>query len=308
MVEQAEDVRVDQPALERVAERIAVGDFPEPAWRQAPHWWDDARPEHTAVYVLLLDALNFSFWGDPKWHVRWRGEVYDGYWGLAAALRRALEAGLPLYDPSYLAGEARAEVILAGDDGTIIPLLRARQAALREVGAGVLRSCGGSFLACVAEAERDAGRLARLVVERFPSFRDVPEYRGREVPFYKRAQILVSDLWGAFAGGGPGGFDTLDVLTMFADYKVPQVLNGLGVLVYSDSLERTLRDRELLAYGDRREVEIRAGAVQAVERVCAMLAARGQPLAPYEVDWRLWQLGQGREWPLPYHRTRCAYY
>ncbi len=307
-MQQAEDVRVDQRAIDQVAERMATGSYPEPVWRQAPHWWDDARPEHTAVYVLLLDALNFSFWGEPKWRVAWNGQTYDGYWGLAAALRRALEANVPIYDPTYLTSEAKAEVILAGEGGTTIPLLRARQVAMREVGDGILRGCAGAFLSCLAEAERDAGRLVRLVVDRFPSFRDVSEYRGRDVPFYKRAQIVVSDLWGAFSGQGPGAFDNLDALTMFADYKVPQALHGLGVLEYSNALRKTLVERELLAYGDRREVEIRAASVQAVERIAAALAARGRPLAAYEVDWRLWQLGQGRDWPLPYHRTRSAYY
>ncbi len=307
-MEQAQDVRIDQAAVERLAEALAGGSLARPAWRVAPHWWDDDQQERTATYVLLLDALNFSFWGEPRWRVAWGGVIYDGYWALAAALRRALDAGVPLYDPEYLATRADAAALLEGVGRTPIPLLRARQAAIREVGEGLLRRCGGSFLHCLAEADSSAARLILLVVERFPSFHDVASYQGREVPFFKRAQILVSDLWGAFEGAGPGRFDELEALTMFADYKVPQVLSGLGVLAYSDALRATLAAHELLGYGDRREVEIRAASVQAVERVRSAVEARGVPMRAFEVDWALWAFGQGRDWPLPYHRTRSVFY
>ncbi len=46
--------------------------------------------------------------------------------------------------------------------------------------------------------------------------------RGHQVFLYKRAQIFVGDLWGAFKGGGLGAFDDIDRLTMCAG--LPQVL------------------------------------------------------------------------------------
>jgi hypothetical protein len=240
--------------------------------------------------------------------VEWTGSVYDGYWALAASLRRALDAGEPLCDPTYLATRADASHLLVGKDGTRIPLPEARRAAIREVGRGILHACEGSFLCCVEQAGRSAAALVRLVAERFPSFRDVAAYEGREIPFYKRAQILVSDLWGAFEGEGPGAFDDLDVLTMFADYKVPQVLHGLGVLAYGPGLEAALAAKEVMPYGDPREVEIRAASVQAVEAIREALDRRGLALDAFDLDWRLWALGQGRDWPLPYHRTRSVAY
>ena len=53
-----------------------------------------------------------------------------------------------------------------------------------------------------------------------------------QVFFYKRAQILVGDLWGAFQGSGVGQFSDIEVLTTFADYRVPVVLRTEGALVY----------------------------------------------------------------------------
>ena len=39
------------------------------------------------------------------------------------------------------------------------------------------------------------------------------------VSFYKRAQILVADIWACFEGKDLGAFDDIDSITMFADYR-----------------------------------------------------------------------------------------
>ena len=58
-----------------------------------------------------------------------------------------------------------------------------------------------------------------------------------QVFFYKRAQIFVADIHGAFTGQGLGKFHDVGLLTMFADYRVPVVLQVAGVLQYSPSLD-----------------------------------------------------------------------
>lgn len=42
---------------------------------------------------------------------------------------------------------------------------------------------------------------------------------GRQVFLYKRAQIFVGDVYGAYGGKGLGAFWDVDQLTMFADYR-----------------------------------------------------------------------------------------
>lgn len=39
------------------------------------------------------------------------------------------------------------------------------------------------------------------------------------VAFYKRAQILIADIWACFEGQGLGNFSDIDTITMFADYR-----------------------------------------------------------------------------------------
>lgn len=311
VVDRARHVAVDRDAVRALAERLAGRGVEAPEWRVWPHWWPESPGDSTraADYVLVLDALNFCFWGEPRWRVTFEGQLLDGYWALAACLRRSIEAGVPLLDPEYLAAfdEIAARRLFEGE--AEIPLLAERIANLREVGQGLL-AAGGSFATVIEGAGGSGEALVAEMIRRFPSFDDTALYDGEPVRFYKRAQILVSDLHGIYAGYGLGAFTDLERLTAFADYKIPQVLREAGILVYDDALAATVDSQTLIPPGDPREVEIRAGTVWGCELLRQELGSlsAGPPLRTFEVDWLLWSDAQGRAIARPYHRTRTIYY
>ncbi len=144
---------------------------------------------------------------------------------------------------------------------------------------------------------------------RCPSSETFPSTDGTEVPLYKRAQILVTDLAIAFDGQGPGSFRDLDRLTIFADNLVPHVLRVDGLLAYDDELLARIERGELIPAGSPEEIEIRAVAVHAVERIVAELRASGISVTARELDYLLWNRGQGAAYKaLPRHRTRTVFY
>lgn len=299
-------VRIDREAIERLADDLARRPLPTSAWRVFPHWWGE--PEASAQYALVLDALNFCFWGDPKWRVEYAGQVFDGYWALAACLRRAIEAGTPILDARWLAAcdEPAVRQLLAGS-GELL-LVPERAASLHQAGAWLLRDWEGQFHRAVDACGRSAVRVAQLVAAELPSFDDRTTYDGAEVRLFKRAQILASDLFGVCAGTGPGALDDLEALTAFADYKLPQVLRELGALEYASDLATRVDGLEELPSEGPEEVEIRAATIWAVEWLREALAARGRAVPAYQLDWYLWELGQEARWKHPYHRTRTVYY
>nr|XP_022298759.1 UPF0553 protein C9orf64-like [Crassostrea virginica] len=83
------------------------------------------------------------------------------------------------------------------------------------------------------------------------------------VSFYKRAQILVADIWACFEGKDYGEFHDIDTITMFADYRIPQALYHFGALSYSDKLMEYLKEAKRMKSGDRYEVEIRGCSIWA---------------------------------------------
>jgi hypothetical protein len=317
VVDDAIWVEIDRERVDIVANDFAALQVEPEEWASPFHYSDGTH--RTATWVFVLDALNFCFWSerpDPedRWRVAYGDARIDGYWALAAALKRAMEDGIPLWDPVFLAGITASELARvlrpADPEGPRIPLFSNRLANLQELGRGLLEF-GGEHAAAtlIQSANNSAVRLVQEVVRLFPSFDDTASYRGNQVRFYKRAQILVSDLAGAFHQEGLGAFTDFGQLTAFADYKVPQVLRQLGILRYHPVLAERIARRELLQAGSDEEIEIRAATIWGVEWLRQALAAQGRMLPASDIDWLLWQAGQelptGTE---PYHRTVTVYY
>lgn len=105
----------------------------------------------------------------------------------------------------------------------------------------LLTSYDGSFENCIRKADRSAQALLQLVINEFPCFRDEAFFAGQRVSIYKRAQILIGDIWSCFRGQGLGQFDDIETITMFADYRIPQVLVHFGALEYSTDLMELLK-------------------------------------------------------------------
>lgn len=315
VVEKAGHVRLNHERVAETAEMLSGMQVIPPGWSSLhPIGQNDAE---TANLVLMLDAMNFCFWTIPnperrRWSVTWQGITYDGYWALAAALRRALENGVPLADAEFLAVLTEAEMadILAPDSGCDpILLLHARLEHLREVGQALLRRWNGSFLLAIDQAGGSPRALIEMVLHSMPSFRDVVRHDGQAVRFYKRAQILVADLHVAFDGQGPGGFHNMDSLTAFADYKVPQVLRQFGILEYAPALGQQIAGYRLIPVDSDEEIEIRSATIWGVEYLRQALLERGVSLASYQIDGLLWQLGQDLPAGVqPYHRTLTVFY
>jgi hypothetical protein len=277
------------------------------------HYFDGT--QRTLNWLLLLDSLNFCFWAfptEPRWRVEWRGETLDGYNALAASLSRAMEEGRPLYDAAYLAAldeGALAAILRPAPETAPVPLIAERLANAREAGRVLLERYDGQFANALDVAGSDAVSLALLLARDFSSFADVASWNGQPIPFLKRAQICVADIFTAFGGKGLGAVTGPDQLTAFADYKLPQLLRYQGVMAYAPELAAQVDAYREIAAGSAPEVEIRAATIWAVELLRRALATQGIQRSASEIDYRLWSESQTPTPEMrPYHRTRTIWY
>lgn len=97
-------------------------------------------------------------------------------------------------------------------------------------------------MTCLKEADKSAVKLLDIIVTNFPCFQDEAVFKDHKVSFYKRAQILVADIWNFFSGTGLGEFKDVEELTMFADYRVPQVLVYFRAMSYTDKVMEMLEN------------------------------------------------------------------
>ena len=303
-------VRLDREAIERFARAHAQA--PPPAPEEASLHATFLPPRRFCNYLLLLEALNFSFWDEePRWRVPYQGKSHDGYWALAAALHRSLtEDRTPLWDARWMATLDRhgLDYLMRGD-GRPPPLMAERLAHVRQAGDVLLRRWDGEFANLIEVCRGDAVMLAQGFAAEFASFRDEADWNGRRVCFYKRAQIGAADLARLLHQDRLGQLRGLERLTAFADYKVPQVMRRDGILVFSPAFARRIDAREPLPARGPEEVSIRAASIWGCEWLARALAAeRGKPVLAMDVDYLLWCAGQDKKGLLPYHLTRNVFY
>jgi len=307
---QSTQVQIDSQALISFSHTLLEEGIEAPGWDQLYHFHGSG--EETVSYFLVLDAINFCFWpppGEPKWEIAYRSNRVSGYYGLAASLKQALTSGIPLTSAEFLSALSLEGLKAMLDGRGTLQLLGQRLQNLNELGRFLLHAYEGEAYRLVEAAQNSAVRLVRLLAERLSSFRDTAPYRDYTVFFYKRAQLFVADLYGAFGGELWGRFGDIENLSAFADYKLPQVLRHLGILRYRSDLARKVDQKIYLGSGSPEEVEIRANTIWAVEVIRQNVSQEGKDLRAFEIDWILWNLGQQAAYTAkPYHRTVTIFY
>jgi hypothetical protein len=303
---QARFVRLVDARIAPYAASLAATGLPTPVYDTAHHARGSAA--ETVAFLLALDTVNFGSGYFP--HLSKRPGM-SGYLTVASSLKERWERDGPLTGSELRAITAADCAVLFGQQRNAGPaqeLMALFAQALNDLGMWLGGRYGDDPLGPIADAGHSAARLVELV-SAMPFFRDVSTYQHLAVPLYKRAQLLTADLAIAFDGQGPGSFHDLDRLTIFADNLVPHVLRVDGLLDHDAGLLARIARGEPIAAGSPEEIEIRAVAVHAVERIAAELRASGVPVTARELDYLLWNRGQAASYKaLPRHRTRTVFY
>ncbi len=273
----------------------------------ATHYLDQG--EGTLAFVITLDAINFGSGYFP--HLRKRPGM-SGYFTVASSLTDYYRNHGPL-SAEQLQRLTKVDCTgIFGQDPSneaVQELMQLFTNALNDLGRHLVGSFNGSFGRLVEQATGSAERLVHLLID-MPYFKDAEMYNGKEVPFYKRAQLTAADLSLAFGGRGLGRFEDLDKLTIFADNLVPHVLRVDGILVYEEHLAAQIDAEELIPSGSEEEVEIRACAVHTVELIKEEMNRGRHAITSMGLDYLLWNRGQQPYYKLskPRHRTRTMFY
>lgn len=315
VIDNSSQTRINQDAILKFCEGFDV--------KNNRHWLEDApfdisdlEIENRLKFILLFNSLSFSYWAEPvwstetqcwyepTWKINFQQRKHNGSWGLISDLVKSLLNGrlkLDCREWSSMSLENLASIL--NEDGLVIPLLKNRLKNVREIGNVLLKKFDGKVLNLVKAASGDAVKLLDLVIGNFPSFADSSFYKGKEIFFWKRAQVFVSDVCDNF------NLKNSDQLTACADYKIPMILRRFGILKYSKELSEKIDQKVLLSKDSEEEIEIRAATIWAVELMRKELMRNIPNIKSIEINNHLWLLGQTKNPDdKPYHRTRTTAY
>lgn len=309
VVENAQMVQINENAIMSFAQKMSLSDFERTEYADGD---DELTTEQLIALTFVFQAACYSFWGNPKWTVvHDDGKKIDGSRAMLSCFRRAVTLGTPLLDAGYLKSMTIHELANILKGNIEIPLLQDRHAMLRQLGEVITGSYDGSFTSFVDAANWDAPSLTHRLVSELPEiFDDQAEYLGRHIFFYKRAQLVpakLHDYWRV--GKIAQKISVIEQLTAFADYKIPQLLRQLGILVYTPELEQMIDGQVELEPSSPAEIEIRASTVWAIEKLRTQLEERFGRLSAAQVDTAVFLLSRDdNNVTKPYHHTRTVWY
>uniref|UniRef100_A0A7E4UYP1 Queuosine 5'-phosphate N-glycosylase/hydrolase n=1 Tax=Panagrellus redivivus TaxID=6233 RepID=A0A7E4UYP1_PANRE len=262
-------------------------------------------------WFFLMDLINFHFFYDnyDPYVVKLQDKSYVGSMAGAAAINRwLLQHSSRVIAPLFL-GLARPEFIkdiFKAENGEDIPLIEERIKMIHETYTNML-NLKTNFYEASLNRKFDPKAMVDFLVTNFEHFRDFGQFGSTQIAFHKRAQLLVKDvLTNCAADIKQLGFTIkMDYLSVFADYRIPQVLRHYGLIKYTDELNSAIAAGPLT--DPTMEVEIRAITLAACDRLSQIM---GIPSA--ELDTLLWKkrrvIGPSLDERYPFHRYRTTAY
>lgn len=309
IVKKSTGARINREKIGELAAKWNREGLPVACWDCAKHF-QSADEERLAVYLMILDSLNFCFWraAGKKWMIGYEGNNYSGYFALSLSLKKFFErypdrANLKFFEDK-LSFRDFARILNWGKG---LAYLEERFLIVKIVSRHILKKYGSAKNFILSVDQKLATLVPKIATELY-SFNDHFWFGGQRIYFWKRAQILAMDIHGAFAGRGLGYFSDLDYPTAFPDYKLPQILNHFGIVEYSPTLEALIKNCCPIYSGSKEEVEIRAATVWAVEYLKEEMRKYGGCYQPFQLDWILWEESQKEKMALPHHLTKTTFY
>ena len=212
-------------------------------------------------FLLFFEAIDYSFWGEPKWQVETKEGLKDGSDALLYVMLNYVKDKKEV-DFSNLTIEDFKQILKGNIE---ILLLEERYNTLIEISKIVKEKMNDNFYNYIKDITND-NELFSLIISNFPSFKDERVYKGKKVYFYKLAQLLTSDIL-HIREKLEGIKVSYSNLIGCADYKIPQTLRALEIIRYNDELSKIIDSKKEIEVNSLYEIEIRASQIVVLEYI-----------------------------------------
>lgn len=255
-------------------------------------------------FLLIYDSIDFSFWGEPKWTIKVNGQFLDGGIALLHCIFNLFnnrDSRLVYKAIKNMSLDQFKEILKGNVD---IPLLEERYRIITGIARIVNEKMNGSFYDYIKAMNTDK-EIFETILNYFSSFEDTRTYQDRTIYFYKLAQLLTSDILHVIKNKEHIEVDYSNLLGC-ADYKIPQVMQGFGILEYDDELSLLLDSKTEIKENSEYEVEIRASIIVVINYIWKQI---GKSIDRIDINDFIWSKGQDKTKKYkPYHLTRTTSY
>lgn len=255
-------------------------------------------------FLLIYDSIDFSFWGNPKWTIDADGKYLDGGIALLHCIFNLFNGrdSIEVYQQLENMTLEEFKNILKGNAD--IPLLEERYKIVTGIAKIVNAKMNGNFYDYIKDMNTDQ-EIFSTILNNFSSFEDTRTYEGKTIYFYKLAQLLTSDILHVIEIKEQKDVNYSNLLGC-ADYKIPQVMQGLGILEYDTELSSLLETKTEIGENSEYEVEIRASMIVVINYIYEQI---DKSIDRIDINDFVWSKGQDKTKKYnPYHLTRTTSY
>ena len=266
-------------------------------------YWLDSNPynimdmdvESIINFLLIYHTIgDYCFWGDPKWTINTDKGNLDGSFAIMYIIVNRY-----IQNPDFNMSLDEFKELLKGNG--ILPLLEDRYNNLVEMNNYLGNK---SFYNIIKDMTTDI-ELLEHIISNLKYFEDISDYNGNKILFYKRAQLLTSDILHVRELKEKIKVDYTHLIGC-ADYKIPQVMRCYGMLEFSEYLSHKVDNMIPLDENSSEEVEIRANTLQVINYIYEKLNKKYPRM---DINDFIWLLGQDKSKMIkPYHRTLTKHY
>lgn len=255
-------------------------------------------------FLLIYDAIDFSFWGNPKWTIKVEEKELDGGMALLHCIFNLFKGKDSVEVYKMLENMTLEEFKTIFKGNVEIPLLEERYKIVTNIAKVVNEKMNGNFYSYIINMTKDK-EIFETILKNFDSFEDYRTYNGKTIYFYKLAQLLTSDILHVIKNKEEKKVDYSNLVGC-SDYKIPQVLQGLGILEYDEELLSLLNSKTEIAINSEFEVEIRASMIIVINHIWEKV---NKTIERIDINDFIWSKGQDKSKNyIPYHLTRTTSY
>ena len=265
-------------------------------WMESnPFGINDMDTKDIINFLLIYHTIgDYCFWGDPKWEIKTDKGLMDGSFAIMyIALNRFKD------NNNFNMSFEEFSDFLKGN--VEIPLLKNRYENLVKMNE-FLKRYNRPFNEIISGMNNDT-ELFEFIINSLDYYEDISYYNRHKILFYKRAQLLTSDILHVKEMKDHEIVDYSHLIGC-ADYKIPQVMRCYGMIEFSDRLASIVDSKTPLKEGSLEEIEIRANTLKVIDYISKKLN-----YSRMDINDFIWLLGQDKsKMTKPYHRTLTSHY
>ena len=302
VVENSDNVKINMNNISSLIGTMKDSNYVH--WSSKDEAFNNFTEEERIIFSFLLESINFCFWSNYNWKIKYKGKEYFGSDTLLLTLLNDVKKGVLELNLDDLVNVSREDFNLILKSNDQYPdMMDERYKSFKDTVNTMYNN--KNFWKELYSIKSDL-ELETFISDNFNNFKDVSNYKDRLIIFNKRCRLVIADLFYT-SKTIHNNVGNINNIMGCADYSLPRYFREIGVLEYSDELAKMIDAGTEIEHNSNYEVEIRANTLYVLEIIKKELNKKNIIVSSIELDNILWNISREKRNTNPHHTVSIYY-